>query len=276
MDATQPVQAGVAWVRQVATQALESLVPPKVLPPSPPPLPPPSLRLTPRVVSALTAVGWTAVALWAGVSFLRHARRDCRGRVAQHKRTQCVLVLGGDTPFGQTVVKYLLAHDLIVLASVSSPASARALEARIDPEVQGYLRTIQLHDATSFVHAVHASLCLRYPWTETGDPYARPGQTVEWLGTVNTLCMADDGMQTDVLLQRLASLRRHLMIHILHGPSRANSTSRGAPSATLYASPHSESRVLARMLRLLLPGRTWWTCLSSWLASIWIRLRTLT
>ena len=190
MDAaTQPVWAGVTWLREVATQVIESVVPPSASLPPPPPPPPPALRLAPGVVRAIAAVGWTAVALWTGVHFVRHWRRASRRSVAPLKRTQCVLVLGGDTPLGQSVVEYLLAHNLIVLASVSSAASARALEARIDPEMQGYVRTIQLHDATSFVHAVHASLCLRYPWTATGDPYARPGQAVEWLGTVNTLSL---------------------------------------------------------------------------------------
>lgn len=273
MDAaTQPVWAGVTWLREVATQVIESVVPPSASLPPPPPPPPPALRLAPGVVRAIAAVGWTAVALWTGVHFVRHWRRASRRSVAPLKRTQCVLVLGGDTPLGQSVVEYLLAHNLIVLASVSSAASARALEARIDPEMQGYVRTIQLHDATSFVHAVHASLCLRYPWTATGDPYARPGQAVEWLGTVNTLGTTDT--LPDVL-QRLASLRPHRMIHILPGSSRASSTAIGAPSVTLHASPHSESRVLARMLRLLLPSRTWRACLSSWLSSLGTRLRSL-
>ena len=137
MDAaTQPVWAGVTWLREVATQVIDSVVPPAASPPPPPP--PPALRLAPGVVRAIAAVGWTAVALWTGVHFVRHWRRASRRSVAPLKRTQCVLVLGGDTPLGQSVVEYLLAHNLIVLASVSSAASARTLEARIDPETVSY------------------------------------------------------------------------------------------------------------------------------------------
>jgi len=110
-----------------------------------------------------------------------------------------VIVLGGDTILGSEFVRHFLAHDLIVLASASTEQSVRELESNVPSESQGYIRLFQLNpvaasdkEMTKFVHAIHASLCMRFPWNVTGDPYARPGSTVELVGIVNALSYVPD------------------------------------------------------------------------------------
>ena len=131
---------------------------------------------------------------------LRSSRLPLKGAISKDgTRRQCVIVLGGDTILGSEFVRHFLAHDLIVLASASTEQSVRELESNVPSESQGYIRLFQLNpvaasdkEMTKFVHAIHASLCMRFPWNVTGDPYARPGSTVELVGIVNALSYVPD------------------------------------------------------------------------------------
>lgn len=173
-------------------------------PPAPPPPPAPS-AIPPRMpftrTAAFTLGGALAVGLGIALAprlgrLFALAMTQRRGILASDgSRTQCVVILGGDTRLGRALVRHALSRDLIVLVSVASRDAAARLEHDcMRPQDAGYVRTLILdpasaseHDMTHFVHAVHASLSMRFPCTSSGDPYARPGAAVELVGMINTL-----------------------------------------------------------------------------------------
>lgn len=191
--------------------------PPPAAPPSAP-LPPVAPLRTPRLPSldvrswfvkgprrqrlVWTVGGMAVVGLaLALVPYLRRARAPpprLGGALRQDgTRMQAVVVLGGDTPWGEALVLELASRDLIVLATVSSDGARAALEAKVPASSRGYVRALffdamSASDAqeTEFLHALHSTLCLRFPLTTTGDPYAGPGESIEVLGALNALCMA--------------------------------------------------------------------------------------
>lgn len=129
----------------------------------------------------------------------RPSAAHLRGAITRDgTRSEAVVVLGGDTPLGRALTLYLAAHELIVLSSVSSDAERHALELAVPPASKGYVRALVLdprQDAASqdtFVHAVHSMLSLRFPLASSGDPYARPGSSVDLIGVINALTFFPD------------------------------------------------------------------------------------
>ena len=156
-------------------------------------------------------------------------------------RTQAVIVLGADSPLGRALVLYLAERRLIVLASVASDEARHELERDVPSSSQGYVRvfcfdagTANENDETQFIHALHSTLCLRFPLTQTGDPYSRPGATIDVLGMINVQSLARNVPQTalDSALHQhvtapLRTLHRAFGL-MTHAPHRMPSTHRPA------------------------------------------------
>lgn len=201
----------------------------------PPPPPPPSLGeqagtwlVRHRTLAAYALGGAVVVGLGIALHRVR-PQVPTSGTVVDGRRTQAVIVLGGDTPLGRALTLSLAARNLIVLPSVSSDQAKRALEFEVPPPSKGYVKALVLdaNDPTSaedkFVHAVHAALCMRYPLTTAGDPYARPGENVQVIGVVNALSFAPDADVPDALARSTpARLEEALRTHVVTPLSTIN------------------------------------------------------
>lgn len=193
---------------------------PPVEPPPPPPPVPHSAWLLEGWARHRTLVAYTlggAVAVGVGMALYRPRPIPAHGEIKDGRRTQAVIVLGGDTTLGRALCLALAAKQLIVLASVADDRGKKALEADVPASSKGYVKPLMLaadDGGAAFVHAVHAALCLRYPMASAGDPYARPGEYVEVIGAVNALSFAPDadaprGQRTAA--QRDDALKTHVV-----------------------------------------------------------------
>ncbi|KDN44111.1 hypothetical protein K437DRAFT_263305 [Tilletiaria anomala UBC 951] len=145
----------------------------------PPPPPPPPTRL--ERITGLTALTGRG----------KPTRRPAR--VRNGIRREAVVILGADTAIGRAVLMALASQGLIVIASVSNPASLRSFDSQLLPSSRGYVAvrhfepTAMPDSITSFASEVHSTLALRFPLTAAGDPFARPGDNVTLIGIVNAL-----------------------------------------------------------------------------------------
>ncbi|PKI82583.1 hypothetical protein MVES_003420 [Malassezia vespertilionis] len=205
----------------------------------PPPPPPPSLAQTithflhtHKRTLACTLGGVALVGLGVALRYKWPSTRpQARGRVNRHGvRMQAVLVLGADTPLGHALALHLASLDLIVLASVASEAAQRTLAASVSDEARGYVKSILFDprepgaSEDAFVHGVHAALSLRYPLSTAGDPYARPGESVQVLGLVNAQSYAPDAAAFPAAFEQWtpADLETALRVHVVYPLSVMN------------------------------------------------------
>lgn len=84
-------------------------------------------------------------------------------------------MLGADLPHGEPLIAGLEEKDYIVIASVSTPEAADALESRSN----GYLKALVLDPNTPgtvpvFLRSLSSCLSRRFPLSSPGDPFASP------------------------------------------------------------------------------------------------------
>lgn len=252
-DAQSP-SAWLAWVSQQSKAALG-------MQPPPPPPPPPSLttkmgRALARNRTTLAYVLGGAVAVGLGVAWIKtRPALPTRGAETDGRRTQAVVVLGGETPLGRALALYLASRNLIVLVSVNNEQAKRALEFEVPPPSRGYVKALVLHAGAEdqFVRAVHAALCMRFPLTTGGDPYARPGENVQVIGVVNAASFAVDTGAHPLAQQSPQAIERTLTTHVVTPlttvsrlvpllaapPNRASTQADPALIVSLVASPAS-------------------------------------
>ncbi|KAK1218851.1 hypothetical protein PQX77_018467 [Marasmius sp. AFHP31] len=155
--------------------------------PPPPPPPPPSSWYE-RSLDWAEKHPWKARGVIAGVVgggllvgyggvYMRavRARNVLRTASSSTERRQVVVVLGGDTPLGHPLVLDLEKKGYIVIASVTGPDAAEALERKS----HGYVRALVLDPAEpdsvpAFLRSLSATLSRRFPITSAGDPFASP------------------------------------------------------------------------------------------------------
>jgi NAD(P)-dependent dehydrogenase (short-subunit alcohol dehydrogenase family) len=104
------------------------------------------------------------------------------------------VVLGADTPLGQSLCHHLSAQGFIVLASVSDEDSMQVFDSLVPPSSRGYIKSIVLSPTAShadevnnFVQSAASAKELRWPLTSAGDPYSRPGTEVKITALINAL-----------------------------------------------------------------------------------------
>ncbi|KAI3617132.1 hypothetical protein CBS9595_003041 [Malassezia furfur] len=216
-DAQSP-SSWLAWLSQQSKAALG-------MEPPPPPPPPPTPTFTEKMGRAfarnrttLAYVLGGAVAIGLGVAWIKtRPVLPTRGAETNGRRTQAVVVLGGETPLGRALALYLASRNLIVLVSVNNEHAKRALEFEVPPPSRGYVKALVLHAGAEdqFVRAVHAALCMRFPLTSGGDPYARPGENVQVIGVVNAASFAADTGVDPLAQQSPQALERALTTHVV-------------------------------------------------------------
>lgn len=210
-----------SWLSSFMQQSTAALGLQRAQPPPPPPPPSAAERLGTwllrhRAVAAYTLGG--AIAVGLGIAYYRtRPPLPHQGATVDGRRTQAVVVLGGDTPLGRALALSLASRDLIVLASVQSESAKRALEFEVPPPSRGYVKALVLTPGAedAFARAVHAALCMRFPLTTGGDPYARPGENVEVLGVVNALSFAPDAHSAALAQRSPSELERALTTHVV-------------------------------------------------------------
>lgn len=181
------------------------------------PLPLPlTLPLRPILYTAAAAAAAT-VGLALARRFAQRPTRRLGALAPDGTRTEAALVVGADAPAGTAAVLALAARQLVVIATVRTPAAARALEARVPAPARAYVRALAVPpgDALAVRHAVHAALSLRYPLARAGDPFAPPGRGVRLLGIA---CAPQSAADADALVgaaESVAALARPHVVTLL-------------------------------------------------------------
>lgn len=109
-----------------------------------------------------------------------------------------------------------------MIATVRTPAAARALEARVPASARAFVRVLAVPpaDAVALRHAVHTALSLRYPLARAGDPFAPPGRGVRLLGIA---CAPQSAADADACIgaaDHVAALARpHVVTMLVEHPA---------------------------------------------------------
>ncbi|EIN07208.1 hypothetical protein PUNSTDRAFT_53579 [Punctularia strigosozonata HHB-11173 SS5] len=154
--------------------------------PPPPPPPPPKTWIQNAAdwsrdhpyKAATIGLGVVGVGLLAGysvVSLQRTARMTRLWVSSNGERRLVVVVLGGDTPLGLPLILELERQGYIVIASVSTPEAADALERKC----HGYVRALVLDPSEPatihfFSRSLTSALSRRFPLSASGDPHVSP------------------------------------------------------------------------------------------------------
>ncbi|KAH8106858.1 hypothetical protein BXZ70DRAFT_915360 [Cristinia sonorae] len=159
----------------------------EVPPPPPPPPPPPTSWLNNcagwmakhKCSTALIGAGVIGVGIYAGYSALHLQHHSKTRRTVKTsgstERRQVVVVLGGDSSLGLSLILDLEKQGYIVITSVSSPEAVDVVE----QQCHGYVRALVL-DPTEpemipfFLRSLSSTMSRRFPITAAGDPHVSP------------------------------------------------------------------------------------------------------
>ncbi|KAL1944414.1 hypothetical protein VTO73DRAFT_2844 [Trametes versicolor] len=160
------------------------------VPPPPPPPPPPKsfwdssadwVADHPWQTAGLGVglIGTSLLVGYASPHIRRHARavraKRHHASAANGERRQVVVVLGGDSPLGLSLIQDLEKKGYIVITSVSTPEAVEEIESKC----HGYVRALVL-DPTEpemipyFLRSLASTMSRRFPITAAGDPHASP------------------------------------------------------------------------------------------------------
>lgn len=131
------------------------------------------------------------------------------------------VILGADTPLGQSLSHHLSAQGFIVLATVNDESSKQTFDSLIPPSSRGYIKSITLdtYDAqvegiAHFVQSIASAKQLRWPLTSAGDPYSRPGGEVQVTGIINTLSYQSQMTDQSMTMMQIDQLTRELHVRV--------------------------------------------------------------
>ncbi|WFD01049.1 hypothetical protein MYAM1_003809 [Malassezia yamatoensis] len=194
-----------------------------------------------------------ALAVGIGMTWYKlQPAQQTHGHQVDGRRTQAIVLLDGDSSLGRALVKYLASRNLIVLVSTENEHTKHALEHDIPVSSRGYVKAICLRPGAEdkFVRAIHAALCMRYPVTSGGDPYARPGENVELLGVINAMSFATQTQAAFSLEDREFGIKKHVtcplrtihrLIPLLQStPNRVRRQNDSVLIATLISQPKTQ------------------------------------
>ncbi|KAJ3980583.1 hypothetical protein F5890DRAFT_1540638 [Lentinula detonsa] len=159
------------------------------IPPPPPPPPPKTwsqkgtewVERHPWIAGGLVVSVGTG--LLVGYGYRRKYLRARRARTSKihtnsHRR-QVVVVLGGDTPYGLSLILALEQQGYIIITSVSSTESGESLERTC----HGWVRALALDPnrpsdlaVQEFLRSLASTMARRFPITAPGDPYVSLGE----------------------------------------------------------------------------------------------------
>lgn len=141
-------------------------------------------------------------------------------KISNGVRQEAIIVLGLDTPLGQSLSHHLSAQGFIVLASVNDEQSKQTFDSLIPPSSRGYIKSIVLdtysprvEEIAQFVQSIASAKEFRWPLTSAGDPYSRPGGEVQVTGVINTLSYQTMTDQSAGLMQ-IDQLTRDLHVRV--------------------------------------------------------------
>ncbi|KAF8643847.1 hypothetical protein AX16_008864 [Volvariella volvacea WC 439] len=161
------------------------------VPPPPPPLPPPPPpSLWARSTNLIQKHPWkvSAIAIGAvGIGILaKHRARASRRRGVRKlgtqsvntptARKQVIVLLGGDTPLGLSLIQELENKGYIIIATVSSEEAVESLER----SCQGYVKAVvfdPINHKTQFpvfLRSLQSTLLRKFPINAPGDVWAHP------------------------------------------------------------------------------------------------------
>ncbi|WFD45168.1 hypothetical protein MPSI1_003846 [Malassezia psittaci] len=249
-------QAPLDWLHQVSQRSKAALgVPePVVTPP----------RSMAQVITDYTSrhkitgayILGGAIAVGIGVTWYKlQPAQQTHGHEVGGRRTQAIVLLDGDSSLGRALARYLASRNLIVLVSTENEHTKHALEHDIPVSSRGYVKAICLRPGAEdkFVRAIHAALCMRYPLTSGGDPYARPGENVELVGVINAMSFATQTQAAFSLEDRELGIKKHVacplrtiyrLLPLLQlSPNRIRKQNDGVLIASLLSQPTMQSNL---------------------------------